>query len=566
MKLKIIVALFILVFGASVLFENAFSNTETKLVASDAAESDLFGRSVSISGDTVIVGAQLDDDAGTSSGSAYIYKFDGTNWIETKLVASDAAGRDQFGFSVSISGDTAIVGSNLDDDGGTSSGSAYIYKFDGANWIETKLVASDAAESDLFGQSVSVSDDTAIVGSYLDDDGGTDSGSAYIYKFDGTNWIETKLVASDAASNNLFGRSVSVSGDTAIVGSSGDDSSSGSAYIYKFDGANWNETKLVASDAAGNDQFGFSVSISGDTAIVGSFLDDDAGTDSGSAYIYKFDGTNWNETKLVASDAAGSDQFGRSVSISDDTTIVGSQLDDDAGTDSGSAYVFSLNPGIEVGPLEEALTIVQTMSFSVLQPIVPNPFEQTVSIEQNFSTDVFQPLDPSPFNQLVSIVQDFSTDVFQPLDPSPFNQLVSIVQNFSTDVFQPLSPPVFSESISINQNFGFVVISDEANIEQLIEDIQNSELDEGIKKALIATLKNIESELASLEFSATSLVTSSSNSSTDETNSKKQSNEVCGKLGAFINKVNALTGKKINPEDAASFIATAEGIKENFGC
>ena len=354
---------------------------------------------------------------------------------------------------------------------------------------------------------------------------------------------ETKLVASDAASNNLFGRSVSVSGDTAIVGSSGDDSSSGSAYIYKFDGTNWNETKLVASDAAGNDQFGFSVSISGDTAIVGSFLDDDAGTDSGSAYIYKFDGTNWNETKLVASDAAGSDQFGRSVSISDDTTIVGSQLDDDAGTDSGSAYVFSLNPGIEVGPLEEALTIVQTMSFSVLQPIVPNPFEQTVSIEQNFSTDVFQPL-----------------------DPSPFNQLVSIVQNFSTDVFQPLSPPVFSESISINQNFGFVVISDEANIEQLIEDIQNSELDEGIKKALIATLKNIESELASLEFSATSLVTSSSNSSTDETNSKKQSNEVCGKLGAFINKVNALTGKKINPEDAASFIATAEGIKENFGC
>ena len=166
---------------------NAFAITEDfKITALDAAASNQFGFSVSISGDRTIVGALGDDNAGSFSGSAYIFDFDGASWTQTaKLAASDAAAGDFFGFSVSISGDRAIVGAFGNDDAGSSSGSAYIFDFDGASWTQTaKLTALDAAASDLFGFSVSISGDrAAIIGARLNDDAGRSSGSAYIFQF-----------------------------------------------------------------------------------------------------------------------------------------------------------------------------------------------------------------------------------------------------------------------------------------------------------------------------------------------------------------------------------------------
>jgi len=212
----------------------------------------------------------------------------------------------------------------------------------------------------------------------------------------------------------------------------------------------------------------------------------------------------------------------------------------------------------------EIVSIFQTFSIQVIKPIMPEPFDQMVSIVQDFSVLVFSAVNPPPFDQLVSIVQDFSIQVFSAVNPPPFDQLVSIVQDFSIQVFSA-HRPAFAQSLTINQDFTVEVIEAQT-IEQLVENIETADLAPGTTNALLATLKNIESIFTPLEFSATSLVTSSSKSSTDEANSKDQINEVCGKLGAFINKVNALTGKKINPEDAASFIATAEGIKETFGC
>jgi FG-GAP repeat len=338
-----------------------------KLTASDRAAVDSFGYSVSISGDTAVVGARYDDDKGSNSGSAYIFFRDhgGTdNWGEVeKLTASDGAEGENFGSSVSISGDTAIVGAKYDDDKGSESGSAYIFSRNHGgtdNWGEVKkLTASDGAAIDHFGISVSINEDTAIVGAEWDDDKGISSGSAYIFSRNhgGTdNWGEVKkLTASDGAAKDFFGISVSISGDTTIVGAYGDDDkggNSGSAYIFSRNQGgvnNWGLVReLTAADGAASDHFGISVSISGDTSIVGARYDDDKGDMSGSANIFfrNHGGTdNWGEVeKLTASDGASVDNFGESVSISGDTAIVGARYDDDKGSNSGSAYIFEELP------------------------------------------------------------------------------------------------------------------------------------------------------------------------------------------------------------------------------
>jgi hypothetical protein len=319
-----------------------------KLTASDGAADDYFGYSVSVSGDYAIVGAYYDDDNGSNSGSAYIFFFDGTSWSEqAKLTASDGNDNDYFGYSVSISGDYAIVGAYQDDDNGDKSGSAYIYKREGETWSEqAKLTAADGAADDSFGVSVSISGDYAIVGAYWDDDNGDKSGSAYIFYYNGTSWSEqAKLTAADGAAQDHFGKSVSISGDYAVVGASWDDDNgdkSGSAYIFKRYGTSWSEqAKVTAADGAASDYFGSSVSISGDYAVIGAHQDDDNGINSGSAYIFKRSGTSWSEqVKLLASDGAADDLFGISVSVSSDYAIVSAYWDGDNGYMSGSAYMF----------------------------------------------------------------------------------------------------------------------------------------------------------------------------------------------------------------------------------
>ena len=213
-----------------------------KILASDGAVSDLFGQSVAISGDYAIVGALGDDDNGSASGSAYVFRRTGANtWDSgTKILAADGAENDYFGYSVAISGYYAIVGARFDDDNGSQSGSAYVFRRTGTNtWDSgTKILASDGAENDYFGISVAISGDYAIVGAYLDDDNGSGSGSAYVFRRTGTNtntWDSgTKVLASDGAADDWFGYSVAISGDYAIVGAYRDDdngSESGSAYI-----------------------------------------------------------------------------------------------------------------------------------------------------------------------------------------------------------------------------------------------------------------------------------------------------------------------------------------------
>ncbi len=341
--------------GTSLTLAQCEVHEEVKLTASDAAQGDHLGWSVSVSGDVAVVGAVFDDcAAGIDCGSAYVYRFNGSTWVqEQKLTASDAANGDLFGLSVSVSGDTVVVGAPYDDcSAGVRCGSAYVFRFNGSTWVqEQKLTASDAAQEDLFGSSVSVSGDAAIVGAHVDDCGaGFDCGAAYVYRFHPGapgHWDEEqKLTASDAAVLDFFGGSVSVSGDAAVVGASHDDCAGGlncgSAYVYRFNGSTWvQEQKLTASDAVADDNFGISVSVSGDTVLVGAPPDFcGAGDFCGSAYIYRLNGSTWVEqAKLIASPAAPNDQFGQTVSVSGEVAVVG------AATDAccGSAYIYRFN-------------------------------------------------------------------------------------------------------------------------------------------------------------------------------------------------------------------------------
>jgi hypothetical protein len=316
---------------------------ETKLTASDGAPFDEFGISVAVSGDRIVVGAEWDDDHATDSGSVYIYEWDGAEWVETKLTASDAEAEDRFGTAVAISGDRLVVGA-LDDDNGSAAGAIYVYDWDGVEWLETKLTASDGSTADHLGLGVAVDGDRVVAGARRDDDHGASSGSVYIFDWDGIEWLETKLTASDGAFNDWYGTSMAVDGDRVVVGSWFDDTDngtdSGSIYVYDWNGAEWVETQLIAGDGIPFADYGRSVAMSGDRIVVGAYEDDASGLATGSAYVYEWDGANWLEIKLAATDGASFDDYGIAVATAGDRIVVGSRFDDDNGDDSGSAYVY----------------------------------------------------------------------------------------------------------------------------------------------------------------------------------------------------------------------------------
>jgi hypothetical protein len=333
-------------------YDGASWNQEQKLTASDGATDDLFGYSVAVSGNVAVVGAVLDDDNGTDSGSAYVFRYDGASWNqEQKLTALDGWPDHYFGISVAVCGNVAVVGALWDDYNGTDKGSVYVFRYDGLSWTqEQKLTAADGAAFDHFGESVAVSENVVVVGADQDDDNGSDAGSAYVFRYDGASWgQEQKLTALDGAMGDRFGGSVAVSGNVAVVGALRDDdngANSGSAYVFRYDGASWSqEQKLTASDGASADFFGNSVAVSGNLAVAGAFDDDDNGTGSGSAYVFRYDEVSWNqEQKLTASDGEAGDHFGRSVAVLGGVAVVGASSHDIGSNESqGSAYVFDLS-------------------------------------------------------------------------------------------------------------------------------------------------------------------------------------------------------------------------------
>ena len=311
---------------------------QQKIVSSDVEEKDFFGCSVAIDGDYAIIGANQDDFSQWKNGSAYIFKRNGETWTEqVKLTASDEEPRDYFGSSVDIKGEYAAIGAFGDDNIWDEGGSVYVFKRDGDIWTEqAKLTASDENSKDWFGYSVSLDNNYLIIGA------GqlwtSRNGAAYVFKRDGDIWTEqAKLTASDGESHDAFGISVSIDGDYALIGADGNEdneNNSGSAYIFKRNGETWTEqVKLTASDAEEWDRFGCSVSLDGDYAIIGA----NGHEDTGAVYIFKRTDNSWVEqTKIFASDIQGSGNFGVSVSIDGDTILVGADRQE-------AAYIFKRN-------------------------------------------------------------------------------------------------------------------------------------------------------------------------------------------------------------------------------
>ncbi len=361
-----------------------------KLEPGGGSSGDRFGTSVSVSGEYAIIGAR---EADADRGEAYIYQYDGVGWVQQAptLVAGDRLAGDEFGGSVSISGDCAIVGAEFDDDPvvGMTTGSAYIFCRNGDTWEEEqKLTAWDIAEFDHFGVSVAIDGDYAVVGATYDDDSAGASGSAYVFKWTGTTWApDEKLHASAPESGNHFGSAVAISGDYIVVGSEDDRISgsygAGSANVFfRSPTSGWGQqgSKRTASDPSSYAYFGDTVSIDGDVVVVGAYSDNNAcagaDVDCGAAYVFRRDGTSWPfEQKLTASDTHYGQKFGTSVAISGDRIVVGAPNDNHAGSNTGAAYLF-----VEDGPVPWA----ETCRFTAFDAYNGDRYGTSVAIDRTY--------------------------------------------------------------------------------------------------------------------------------------------------------------------------------------
>ncbi len=361
-------------------------NEFQKLLASDGTAFDNFGRSVAIQGNLAIVGASWDDDNGGSfgAGSAYVFRHDGSEWVEeAKLLASDGEEWHEFGWSVDIFGNLAIVGAPVTELQNPDVGRAYLFRYDAlsGSWSELqKLEASDGDVGDRFGFSVALRKGVAIVGAPLDNnENGVAAGAAYHYRSSSTGWFEfEKVLPSDGTLFESFGHSVAMDGDRVAIGMPQPFAvitpGPGAVYVYsnhKVSGL-IGETKLVAADGQVGDELGRSVDVisgsstsfvtqwfapqfdvmsasvpavvSSSRALVLAGAPEDSGA-AGSAYVFSVTPTSWSQqAKLEASDGDPQDQFGWSVALETGVAMVGSIHDDDAANDAGAAYLFSNHP------------------------------------------------------------------------------------------------------------------------------------------------------------------------------------------------------------------------------
>ncbi len=321
-----------------------------KLIASDGGPYDDFGYSVAVDGDTALIGARVSGDGGFAvrTGLAYVFTRTAGVWTEqAKLTASNVVSDFFFGLSVAVEGDTALIGAC-----GRDTCSAYVFTRSAGVWKEqAKLTASDGSRDDDFGLSVAIDGDIALIGAHYDDDNGDDSGSVYVFTRSAGIWTEqAKLTASDAAPFDNFGEGVALDGETALIGATGDDdngSRSGSVYVFTHSAGVWKEqAKLTTSDGSRDDVLGGSVALDGDTALLGVQFDDDNGISSGSAYVFTRRAGVWaQQAKITQNDAVRLAGFGKSVALDGDTALIGASDGNIFTGNNDSAYIFTRNAG-----------------------------------------------------------------------------------------------------------------------------------------------------------------------------------------------------------------------------
>ncbi|WP_395378197.1 hypothetical protein [Marinicella sp. W31] len=380
------------------------SIAEQKIIPEDITPFGFFGWSVSIDGDKALVGKRYDTENGYQSGAAYFFEFDGNGWIQTqKIISQNGQESDQFGYSVSLDGNKALIGSTScsqgpgcgyifqyingawveiqklspsdvlkgenaateviligdrafinsigDDDNGELSGAVYVFEYLGVNWIQTqKLTPSDGDIRDRFGYSMAVNDNTLAIGSPFDDDNGSASGSVYIWNYDGENWVQgQKLVypfQQKPESTALFGSSVRMHENRLLIGAPIDEEtgiSDGAAYIFEFNGFEWIEVqKLFSHQPSSTINFGRSLDLSNDRILVNAYYYRNNKNIGAVFEFYYRNGSFKNARTILVSDPSPSGLFGNVISISGDRGIFGAPLDDVEINDSGSAHIYEL--------------------------------------------------------------------------------------------------------------------------------------------------------------------------------------------------------------------------------
>jgi len=362
---------------------------EVRITAADAGETniasdDSFGRAVGIGTNKIAVGARRQRNEG-AKGAVYVFDLDGTNGFKMSPSSSVGSG-DGFGASVDIGHSKIVVGAPVDAFYGSGIGSVYVYDLDGSN--EVAIQSSDGATDDFFGYSVAIGHNKIVAGAYQNAAGGSRRGAVYVYNLDGTG--ELKITASDGTDNDNFGRAVGIGNNKIVVGApehnfNGQDS--GAVYVYDLDGTN--EVKLIASDAAANDNFGNSVAVANNKVFVGA-----QGEDPGGAiYVYNLDGSN--EVKLTASDSDGLSWNNR-LSAGDNKVVAGDPGNDTGATDAGAAYVWDI----------EGSDINGTLGFNAFDQTtvgLTTTTVQSLRLEENWNHYVFV---MTPFADNVGIITD----------------------------------------------------------------------------------------------------------------------------------------------------------------
>ena len=406
---------------AAALLAPAAVAQQTYLKAANADAGDLFGTSVALSGDTLVVSAMnedssaigvdgdADDDGATNSGAVYVFERGAGGWTQTAyLKPTNTGGGDKFGICVDLDGDTLVVGAYLEqsanagvgadgsDDSLQAVGAAYVFVRNGSTWAQQAyLKPANPSAKDRFGISVAVDGDTVLVGASHESSDGTDpfddsmdsAGAAYVFVRNGSTWSqEAMLKAHEPGADDRFGIAVDVNGDTAIVGGYYEDSAAtgvdgdatddssidaGAAYVFERSGTSWTQTAyLKAANTDPDDNFGFPVRVEDDTIVVGARSEDggtmgvdgddsdDSAPNAGAVYVFERSGSSWVQSAYLKSfDVDAEDRFGYAIDLSGDSLVVGAHWEastfgaanpdasDDSASQAGAAYVFARTGG-----------------------------------------------------------------------------------------------------------------------------------------------------------------------------------------------------------------------------
>lgn len=419
----------------SVMMQSSLTFTQTKLLAADAAQYNYFGLSVAVRGDTAIVGAYGKSDLVRNAGAAYaftrnagswtqqarlgtssplidaylgatvatngsytaagapyasvgaqndgvVYLFSNATWQQqTILLPNDPDSLSQFGNALAINDNTLFVGAPMHDSFGVNAGAVYVFTFDGVSWVQQqKLIGVDTAPGDRFGSALALNDGWLAVSAPLHSSPGSPGGAVYLFEFDGISWVQRyKVGAPDTIAGDRFGSAIALDDGWLAVGVPLHrfvGSASGAVYLFEFNGTAWvQRQKFVASDTAGSDQFGSALALENRRLVVGAPLHNSNGPASGAVYIFERATTTWIErAKLIGSDTNAGDRLGGSISIDGNTILVGAYGDTAAGPATGAAYVFVevTGPGLTTTP-SIIVTPTETSTPSATPSNTPSP-------------------------------------------------------------------------------------------------------------------------------------------------------------------------------------------------